>query len=302
MSDCVELAHVEGQEFIIITGLSGAGKSQAMKCLEDLDFFCVDNLPPALIPKFAELCGTSSYNRLALGIDVRGRSFFLDFQEALNQLPPLGFTPKIVFLEASEAVLVRRFSETRRRHPLASTGGVLQSIQKEVRELSDLRNMADRIIDTSNCSPHKLIHVLTEMFESAPSKGKLAIHLVSFGFKHGLPADADLVFDVRFIANPYYVPELRRLNGLDAPVRSFVLERNDTKEFLEKLEPLLIFLLPRYHDEGKQQVTLAVGCTGGQHRSTAIAERLARSLRREGYTVSVQHRDLEQESQRVTAV
>lgn len=292
---------MEGQEFIIITGLSGAGKSQAMKSLEDLDFFCVDNLPPALIPKFAELCGSSSYNRLALGIDVRGRSFFPDFQEALNQLVAMGFTPKMVFLEASEAVLVRRYSETRRRHPLASTGGILQAIQEEIRELSDLRKMADRIIDTSNCSPHKLVHMLREMFDTTPSKGRTAVHIVSFGFKHGLPSDADMAFDVRFISNPYYVPELRRLNGLDAPVRSYVLDRSDTKEFLEKLEPLLLFLLPKYHDEGKQQLTLAVGCTGGQHRSTAIAEKLARFLRREGYTVSVQHRDLEL-SQKAAAI
>ena len=293
---------MERQEFIIITGLSGAGKSQAMKCLEDLDFFCVDNLPPALIPKFAELCVSSSYNRMALGIDVRGRGFFPSFQDALNQLPGMGYEPKIVFLEASEAVLVRRYSETRRRHPLASTGGILQSIQQEIRELADLRKMADRIVDTSACKPHQLMQLLREMFETAPSQSKLAVHVVSFGFKYGLPTDADLVFDVRFIANPYYVPELRRLTGLDAPVRSYVLERADTKEFIEKLEPLLLFLLPRYHDEGKQQLTLAIGCTGGQHRSTAMSERLARFLRREGYTVTVQHRDLEQESQKAAAI
>jgi UPF0042 nucleotide-binding protein len=158
--------------------------------------------------------------------------------------------------------------------------------------------MADRILDTSNCSPHQLMNLLRDMFETTPSRARLAVHLVSFGYKHGLPPDADLVFDVRFIANPYYVPELRRLNGLDSAVRSYVLDRADTREFLEKLDALLLFLLPRYHDEGKQQLTLGVGCTGGQHRSTAVAERLARFLRREGYTVSVQHRDLEYESQK----
>ena len=292
---------METQEFIIVTGLSGAGKSQAMKCLEDLDYFCVDNLPPALIPKFAELCRSSSHNRLALGMDVRGRSFFPDFKEALNQLPPLGFVPKIFFFEASQAVLLRRYSETRRRHPLAGAGGIVQAIQEEVRELADLRKMAFRIVDTSDSNPHQMMSRLRETLETESTAKRLTVHLMSFGYKYGVPAEADYMFDVRFIANPFYVPELKCLTGLDAPVRSFVLERNDTREFLEKMEPLLQFLLPRFYEQGKQQVTLAIGCTGGQHRSTCIAERLSKFLRREGFEVTVQHRDIDHSSGRRAA-
>ncbi|MBT9582571.1 RNase adapter RapZ [bacterium] len=297
-----KLCLVEQQKFVILTGLSGAGKSLAVKSLEDEGFFCVDNLPPALIPKFAELCASSSVNRLAMVIDVRGRSFFHELQEALNQLPPTGFEPKIIFFEASEAVLVRRFSETRRRHPLTAQGGVLQAIQQEARELAGLRGMATKILDTTNLTPSQLQGLLRETLELEASPGKVQVHVLSFGFKHGLPPDADLVFDVRFIANPYYVPELRRLTGLDAPVAKFVLERADAKEFLERVEGLLQFLLPKYQLEGKHQVTLAIGCTGGQHRSTAIADRISRDLRRSGYSITVQHRDLEREQQRVAAI
>lgn len=293
---------MEQQKFVILTGLSGAGKSLAVKSLEDEGFFCVDNLPPALIPKFAELCASSSVNRLAMVIDVRGRSFFPELQEALNELPAMGFEPQIIFFEASEAVLVRRFSETRRRHPLTAQGGVLQAIQQEARELAGLRGMASKILDTSNLTPSQLQGLLRETLELESTSTKVQVHMLSFGFKHGLPPDADLVFDVRFIANPYYVPELRRLTGLDAPVSKFVLERSDAKEFLERVEGLLQFLLPKYQSEGKYQVTLAIGCTGGQHRSTAIADRISRDLRRFGYQVTMQHRDLEREQQRVAAI
>jgi len=297
-----KLCLVEQQKFVILTGLSGAGKSLAVKSLEDEGFFCVDNLPPALIPKFAELCASSSVNRLAMVIDVRGRSFFPELQEALNHLPAMGFEPIIIFFEASEAALVRRFSETRRRHPLTSQGGVLQAIQQEARELSGLRGMATKILDTTNLTPTQLQSLLRETLQLEYAPGKVQVHVVSFGFKRGLPPDADLVLDVRFIANPYYVPELRRLTGLDAAVNKFVLERADAKEFLERVEGLLQFLLPKYQQEGKHQVTLAIGCTGGQHRSTAIADRISRDLRRAGYQVTVQHRDLEREQQRVAAI
>lgn len=296
------LSHVEAQKFVILTGLSGAGKSLAVKSLEDEGFFCVDNLPPALIPKFAELCAASSVNRLAMVIDVRGRSFFSELQASLNQLPEMGFEPIIIFFEASEASLVRRFSETRRRHPLTSQGGVLQAIQQEARELAVLRGMASKILDTTNLTPTQLQGLLRETLNLEASPTKLQVHVLSFGFKHGLPPDADQVFDVRFIANPYYVPELRRLTGLDAPVSKFVLERADAKEFLERVEGLLLFLLPKYQSEGKHHVTVAIGCTGGQHRSTAIADRISRDLRRSGYAVTVQHRDLEREKQRLAAI
>jgi UPF0042 nucleotide-binding protein len=293
---------VQDTQFVILTGLSGAGKSLAMKCLEDLGFFCVDNLPPALVPKFAELCATANVNRLAMVIDVRGRSFFPELQEAMNQLPAMGFEPKILFLEASEGILVRRFSESRRRHPLAGNGGVLQAIQEEIRELSVLRKGADRIIDTSSLSPHQMMHLLADVFSDRRHERRLMVHILSFGFKNGLPPDADLVFDVRFVANPFYVPELRALTGFDAAVKNFVLDRPESREFLEKLFGLLEFLLPRYFEEGKQQLTLAIGCTGGQHRSTALGERIALELRRNGYPVTVQHRDVEQERARAAAV
>ena len=293
---------VEQQKFVILTGLSGAGKSLAVKSLEDEGFFCVDNLPPALIPKFAELCAASSVNRLAMVIDVRGRSFFPELQHSLNELPAMGFEPKIIFFEASESVLVRRFSEPRRRHPLTSQGGVLQAIQEEARELASLRSMASAILDTSNLTPSQLQSLLRETLDLEVALSKVQIHVVSFGFKHGVPADADLVFDVRFITNPYYVPEMRRLTGLDAPVAKFVLERADAKEFLERVEGLLLFLFPRYQQEGKHQVTLGIGCTGGQHRSTAIADRISKDLRRAGYLVTVQHRDIEREQRRIAAI
>lgn len=283
-------------EFVIITGLSGAGKSVAMKCFEDLGYFCVDNLPPMLMAKFAQLCATSSANRLAMVIDVRGREFFPELKEAFAELPALGFEPKILFLEASEAVLVRRYAETRRRHPLAHNRGVLQGIRQEKQELRELREMADRIIDTSTLSPHQLMRKLQSLSDLSGQE-HIALHIVSFGFKHGVPADADMVFDVRFLPNPYYVPELRPQTGLDEPVRRYVMERPATEEFISRLRALLDFVLPRYFDEGKQQLTLGVGCTGGQHRSTAISERLARDLRAAGHAVSVQHRDIKKKKQ-----
>ncbi len=280
------------QEFVIITGLSGAGKSVAMKCFEDLGYFCVDNLPPVFIPKLAQLCATSSNPKLAIVIDVRGREFFSELQEALNILPEMGFEPKILFLEASESVLVRRYAETRRRHPLGKNKGVLQGIRQEKKELRVLRSMADRILDTSTLSPHQLMRKIQDIFSSTGQE-QISIHLVSFGFKYGLPTDADIVIDVRFLPNPHYVTELQPLTGLDDQVQRFVNERPATEEFLTRLKGLLDFILPRYFDEGKQQLTVGIGCTGGKHRSIAITERLARDFRNAGHTVSVHHRDLE---------
>lgn len=293
---------MEQQKLVILSGLSGAGKSLAVKCLEDQGFFCVDNLPPALIPKFAELCASTNVQRLALVIDVRGRSFFNELQDALNPLPELGYEPLIIFFEASDAVLVRRFSETRRRHPLTGQGSIVEAIGQERRELAGLREMATQIVDTSSLTPAQLQTSLREILGLESDFTRFPVHVLSFGFKHGLPPDPDLVFDVRFITNPYYIPELRPLSGLDTPVRNFVLERPETREFLERVESLLLFLLPKYQQEGKQQLTVAIGCTGGQHRSTAIAERLGRDLRRAGYAVTIGHRDREREQQRIAAL
>ncbi len=279
----------EQAEFIIITGLSGAGKSLAMKCFEDLGFFCVDNLPPVLIPKFAQLFATSSSNRLALVI--RGSEHLAELGEALEELPALGFDPKVLFLEASEDVLLRRYAETRRRHPMGRNQGVLQAIREESKQLKNLRTTADRILDTSSLAPHQLMRRLQSLFNMVGEQ-KIAVHLVSFGFKHGLPRDADYIFDVRFLPNPYYVEELRPLTGLDSAVRQYVLDRPVTEEFLARLRTLLDFVLPRYFAEGKQHITLAIGCTGGQHRSTSIAELFAKDYRKEGHFVSVHHRDM----------
>ena len=284
---------MEPQKFVILTGLSGAGKSSAIRFLEDEGFFCVDNLPPALIPKFAELCAASSHTRMAMVVDMRGREFLSELESAVAALTPLGIDPRVVFFEASDAVLVRRFSETRRRHPLLDEGGVLQAIARERDELQNLKALATSVLDTSELTPNQLRGRLRELLELEATSSGVRVHVLSFGFKHGLPPDVDLVFDMRFVPNPFYVPELRPLSGLDAPVRNFVLEKPEIKEFLERVEPLLLFLLPRYQAEGKSQVTLGFGCTGGQHRSVAVSERVARDLRRSGFDISVQHRDVE---------
>lgn len=280
------------REFLIITGMSGAGKSLAMKCFEDLGYFCVDNLPPALIPKFAQLCGASSVARLALVIDIRGREFFPELQDALAELPRLGFQPFVLYLEASDEVLVRRYSETRRLHPLATNGRVLHGIQEERGLLQELRTRADWILDTSRLSPHRLRTDISRRFSGAGAAGRATLHVVSFGFKFGVPLDADLVLDCRFLPNPYYVEELNPLSGLDEPVRDFLFALPATEEFLSKVLDLLGFLLPRFVEEGKHHLTVAFGCTGGRHRSTALAEAVAARLGTQGHAVSVEHRDV----------
>lgn len=287
-----ESLSVAQREFVIITGMSGAGKSLTMKCFEDLGYFCVDNLPPALIPKFAQLCGASSVERLALVIDIRGREFFPELQGALAELPRLGFEPFILYLEASDEVLVRRYSETRRQHPLTSNGRVLHGIQEERGLLKELRTRADWILDTSRLSPHRLRADISRRFSAAGAANRASIHVVSFGFKYGVPLDADMVLDVRFLPNPYYVEDLNPLSGLDEPVREYLFAIPAAEEFAEKVQELLEFLLPRFLDEGKHHMTLAFGCTGGRHRSTAMAEAVADRLRELGHSVSVEHRDV----------
>ncbi len=281
-------------DFVIITGLSGAGKSLTMKCFEDLGFFCVDNLPPALIPKFAQLCAASSVNQMALVIDVRGRRFFPELRKSLEELTALGFAPRILFLEADEKVLVRRYSETRRRHPLAPGGGILEGIRKERETLSELRSMAQSILNTSKLSPNQLMRASRQFVDSREATLRIAVHVMSFGYKYGLPLDADMVFDVRFLPNPFYVPELSPLTGLDEPVRDYVIKRPEAQEYLDRIMSLLEWVLPRFLEEGKQNLTVGVGCTGGRHRSTSMSEALAERLRRSGYAVNVQHRDVTQ--------
>jgi UPF0042 nucleotide-binding protein len=280
--------------FLIVTGLSGAGKTQVIRCLEDLGFFCVDNLPPKLIPKFAELCAqtTGRIERIALVVDIRGGEFFATVLDVLEDLEKQGIRYEVLYLEASNETLVRRFKESRRPHPLSPSGEVLEGIEAERQALLDLRGQAHKIIDTSNFSVTQLKQEIANLYGEDSHQERLAITSISFGYKYGIPLDADLVIDVRFLPNPHYVPELRPLTGLDEPVRKYVLESPTTHEFLAHLESLFNFLIPQYIREGKTTLTLAIGCTGGRHRSVAVADWLSTRLREQKHRIAVRHRDL----------
>lgn len=278
---------------LVITGLSGAGKSLCLKCLEDMDYFCVDNLLPALIPKFVQLCASSDMNRIAFVIDIRGRKFFKELQSALMEIPEYGFSCQILFLEASDEILVRRFSESRRRHPLAPKGRLLDGITYERKLLEEIRGMADEIIDTSNVAPNKLkLKLVSAAGVSASTVNTLNITVVAFGFKYGVPLDADIVYDVRFLPNPYYIEDLRHLTGNNAPVKEYVLKFEETKEFLGKFLEFNKYLIPKYIREGKSNLTIAVGCTGGKHRSVVIANELAKALEDAGYRAYAEYREI----------
>ena len=283
--------------FVVITGLSGAGKSFAIKCFEDMGFFCVDNLPTTLIPTFADLIMRSEQpiHRVALGVDVREGAYLSRLLDIIRELRTRGHAVEVLFLEASEEALVRRYHETRRRHPLAGDGNALDGIRAERKALSDLREVADRIVDTSALTVHQLKDRLVELYVAPKARAGLALSLVSFGFKHGVPFDADLVFDVRFLPNPHFVDALRALDGRDERVRTFVLNHPESKELLRRLEDFLRFVLPCYEREGKAYLTVAVGCTGGHHRSVTVAEELKRFLSGIGYAPTVVHRDLQRE-------
>ncbi|NMA69003.1 MAG: RNase adapter RapZ [Desulfitobacterium sp.] len=280
---------------LIITGLSGAGKSQALQSLEDLGYFCVDNLPPSLILKFAELCMQSQGNvkQAAIVCDLRGGEFFSSLAEALDELKEEGFHPEILFLEASDEVLVGRYKESRRRHPLSPSGGILEGIQMERQKLTELRGVAHKIIDTSGLTASQLKQQVAELFGSEYHVGtaRLAVSLVSFGFKYAIPLDVDLLIDVRFLPNPFYVSELRPLTGEDPQVQEYIFSNPIAQEFLERYINLLEFILPYYVKEGKRHLVIGVGCTGGQHRSVAIVEKLAIFLQDNNYNVSIKHRD-----------
>ncbi len=285
----------EDIEFLIITGLSGAGKSLATHTLEDLGFFCVDNLPPALLPKFAEIVRDSQgrIRRVATVMDVRGGEFFNALDQALVALDAMGIRFEIVFLDASDEVLVRRFEETRRKHPLG--GSVLDGIRSERRRLQPVKERAHKIIDTSTLSARELREEFADAFLRPGASRTLTVSVVTFGYKHGIPLDADLVFDVRFLPNPHYVEALRSLPGNSPEIREFVLQWDQTQEFQRRLHDLLGYLLPQYTAEGKTHLTIAIGCTGGKHRSVVLGEDLARYLRGAGYGVRVKHRDVRKE-------
>lgn len=281
-------------KLIIITGMSGAGKTTVVQSLEDLGFFCIDNLPPILIPKFAELIEQSNGKiaKVALVIDLRGREFFTSLNESLQYLKEnYTLDYEILFLDANDDTLVRRYKETRRRHPLAQEGLVLEGIHAERKMLEDLKGQATQIIDTSNLRLSDLKQKITSQFTKI-REHSIYINVVSFGYKYGVPIDADLLFDVRFLPNPYYVEELRKLSGQDPKVYDYVMKWPETKTFLTKLLDMLQYLIPNYRKEGKSQVVIGIGCTGGMHRSVAIAEYLGNMLGNgETEIVRVTHRD-----------
>jgi len=283
----------QGLELIVITGLSGAGRTQAMQSLEDQGFFCVDNLPPTFLVKFAELCAQSrgKVSKAAIVCDLRGGEFFSSLSEALNNLEKEGFRLEVLFLDASDETLIRRYKESRRRHPLSPQGRVLDGIQAERQQLEELRIRADNIIDTTNLSSQQLRSQVAELFCKAQGLGQMAVSVISFGFKYGIPMDADLVMDVRFLPNPFYVESLRPLTGEHELVRDYVFGNQMAKEFMEKYLDLLEYILPNYIREGKTHLVIGIGCTGGQHRSVAIAEKVGSFLIERDYAISVKHRD-----------
>jgi UPF0042 nucleotide-binding protein len=284
----------EKPSVVIVTGLSGSGRSTAIHVLEDLGFYCIDNLPVVLMPRFLELCEGlgEGINRIAFGIDLRERAFFQDLPAVIDQTRRQGHRVEVLFLDAADDVLMRRFSETRRPHPLAEGGSPADGIGRERERLAGVRAAANRVLDTSALTVHELRAELTRNYTDHGSQDGLAVFLNSFGYKFGLPTDADMVLDVRFLPNPFFVEELRAYSGLEQRVARYVMERAETKEFLRHAQSLLRFLLPRYRHEGKAYFTLSVGCTGGRHRSVVLAEEIGRLLAAEGYRVQVRHRDI----------
>jgi RNase adapter protein RapZ len=285
----------DGLDIIVITGLSGSGKSVAIRALEDEGFFCIDNLPAPLIPRFIELCHgyREDTRRIALGLDLRGGQFLKDWPDILAHLRAAGHNVQVVFFDATDEVLLRRFSETRRPHPLAGSGSIQEGIGRERKALENMRGLADQVIDTSELNVHQLKREIERKFSRVSTGRVLNVFLLSFGYKYGTPHDTDVMLDVRFLPNPFFVNELRGKTGLDAEVADFVMRREDTKTFLNRLGSLLKFTLPLYEREGKHSLTIALGCTGGRHRSVVLVEELQKSLRSDRYRLQVKHRDIE---------
>jgi RNase adapter protein RapZ len=281
-------------QIVIVTGLSGSGKSVAIKCFEDLGFYCIDNLPTVLLPTVAELCAQADdIRRIALGIDIRDRDFPISFPTQIDALRQAGFSCEILFLEAQDDILSRRYSETRRKHPLAEQVPVTEAILLERHTLAGLRAMADRIIDTSHYNVHQLRAAVTSWYAAANHSRRMTISVLSFGYKYGLPFNADLVFDVRFLPNPHFVEHLRPGSGNDQPVVDYILASQATQDFLKRCFDFIEFLLPHYEREGKAYLTIALGCTGGRHRSVALANILHQHLTGRGYQMTLTHRDLD---------
>ncbi len=282
------------RRMVVVTGMSGSGRSAALKAFEDIGYYCVDNLPLPLLPEFLRYAGRSDETlRSAIGIDIREKSFAEEFPQRYGELKAAGHAIEMLFLEASDQVLVRRYSETRRPHILATGDRSLQdAIRQERSALGEVRKLADRILETTDYTVHDLRQAIERQYADRDGGRPMLITLVTFGYKFGTPYDLDLVFDLRFLPNPYFVPELKALTGEDATVRAYVTERADSREFLDRLRDFLAYLLPRYRSEGKSYLTVGFGCTGGRHRSVSVAVVMAERLREFGYEVNVKHRDI----------
>ena len=285
----------DGLDIVIITGLSGSGRSFAIRALEDNGFFCVDNLPALLIPRFIDLCQgyQEEIRRIALGVDLRGSRFLQALPQVLADVRAAGHHVQVLFFDASDDVLLRRFSETRRPHPLAGQDSILDGIWRERKALEPIRALADKVIDTSDFNVHQLKNEMEQQFCQAPQTRRMVLFFTSFGYKFGIPHDTDMILDVRFLPNPYFVNELRAKTGLEPEVRDFVLRDQETRAYLDRLYALLEFTLPLYEREGKSSLTLALGCTGGRHRSVVLVEELQKRLGDGNFRIHIKHRDID---------
>ena len=279
---------------VIITGMSGSGKSTALRALEDIGFYCVDNMPVVLLPKFLSIQSEASKKVpiVAMVMDLREKSFLETYTKVFTRLRERGYKIEILFLDASDDALLHRFSETRRVHPMSVKGSVMDGINLEREKLSPLKNMAEKVIDTTSCNVHQLKDIVQRYFISSPASQKLVIHVTSFGYRYGVPADADIVQDVRFLPNPHFVEELKRFDGHHPHVREYVLGSDESRIFVQKLYELMAFLIPLYEKEGKSRLNIALGCTGGRHRSVVLANHLGAYLSDKKYVVTINHRDI----------
>lgn len=277
---------------VVLSGPSGSGKSTAIKALEDLGFFCVDNMPVSLLPKFLELVQSGEIAKVAAVVDVREREFLREFTPVFETLKKAGYKVEILYLEASDESLVRRFSETRRKHPLASSESPLEGILRERELLNELKAHADKVVDTTQFTVHQLRDIIKEYFSGPVTTEKMTINLISFGYKYGIPTDADLVMDIRFLPNPFFNNSLKWLDGTDEQVKKFVLGNEQSQEFLNRFRNFLDYLIPMYWKEGKSYLTIAIGCTGGKHRSVVIAEKLAEDINSDIAVARKRHRDV----------